>query len=130
MGGQYGTIMSNQRYFRIICFRFPTDNQKNISFLKQNLLSFGSKNFFIQKQLNCLVSKFFLDYKKFCFVLEISELNQNIFVLFLYFSKIFGRNRNVPHLVYKQYWNTSKRFGFVWILSFDIKSFVLSFRFC
>jgi hypothetical protein len=51
---------------------------------------------------------FFRDFKKFCFVLEICKLNQNVFVLFLSFWIKWKR-----FAFAKKSWNTSKSFGFV-----------------
>jgi hypothetical protein len=98
--------MANQRYFKIVCFRFPTNVTK-----KSNIFVFGTK-FIVDSKRSFSVLKifgskengfvsfpnFFLDYKKFCFVLEICKLNQNVFVLFLSFGSI----RNVLLLLKKK----------------------------
>ena len=81
--------MSNQRFFNIESFRFPTFVLKNCiySFLKQNSLSnpnifFQISKFLIQKQVICFDSNF-LAYKKFCFDFR------NMWTKSIYFGLIY-----------------------------------------
>ncbi len=136
-------VMSNQRFLKIVCFRFPTNVPKKIEYIR-----FWNK-------IHCRTKTFYFGFKIF-------GLNSNVFAFgkkkleqikkFWFCSKFFGKNRKVL-LLEKRSWNTSKSFGFVpkfWneieifhfrflntskpfgfvsILSFDIETFVLSFRF-
>ncbi len=85
--------MSNQRFFKIVCFRFPTNVPK-----KSNIFVFETK--FVIEPKRSLSDFKILDQKAFIFysfqiffetlkrsvlVLEICELNQNVLVLFLSF---------------------------------------------
>ncbi len=77
---------------RLLSFSYKRPPKNRIySFLKQNSLSeqnnlFQISKFFVQKQLVCSVSKFFLEStKSSVFLLEICELNPNVLVLFLSF---------------------------------------------
>jgi hypothetical protein len=66
------------------------------------------------------VPKFLEKIEKFCFCKKEVGTHQKVLV----FSKMFGINYETFHF---RFWNTSKRFGFVSILSFNIGMFVLSF---
>ena len=90
---QLALVMSNQRFFKSSCFRFPTNVPK-----KSNIFVFEKK--FIIEPKRSLSDFKILDPKAFSFfsfqiffetskrsvlVLEICELNQNVLVLFLSF---------------------------------------------
>ena len=81
-------VMSNQRFLKIVCFRFPTNVPK-----KSNIFVF-EKKFIIEQKLSLSDFKI-LDPKEFSFfsfqiffgtskrsvlVLEICELNQNVLI--------------------------------------------------
>jgi len=97
----------------------------------------------------CFVFKFLKTFKKFCFAKKICWNNPKRFCFvfkflefivtfllkilehnktFWFGFKVFELKRNVPFLK-KKIWNTPKRFGFVSILSFDIGTFMHSFRY-
>jgi hypothetical protein len=85
--------MSNQRFFKIVCFRFPANVPK-----KSNIFVFETK-FIIEPKRSLSDFKivgpkaisffsfqiFFETPKRSVLVLEICELNQNVLVLFLSF---------------------------------------------
>ncbi len=91
---RFQVVMSNQRFWKIVCFRFPTNvpqKIEHIRFLKQNLLTIQNVLFQISK---CEIQKafsffsfqiFFETSKRSVLVLEICELNQNVLLLFLSF---------------------------------------------
>jgi hypothetical protein len=113
--------MSNQRFLKIVCFRFPTNVPKKIEYIcflnkihyQTKAFSFKSPNFWSKSNLLIQFSNFFETSKSSVLFLEICELNQNVW----FCSKIFGLNSNVLLLLkkrlehIKKFWFCSEIFG-------------------
>ncbi len=67
-------VMSNQRFFKIVCFRFPTNVPQKIEYIRflnkihcqTKTFSFRSQNFWSKSNRFFQFPNFFLDFKKFC----------------------------------------------------------------
>ncbi len=141
----YWLAMSNQRSFKIESFRFPAFVPKKIEYIRfwnkilvrNKTFSISTRKFWFKRFCSAPFSNFFEALKKFCFVFK--KLWRNLerfgFVLLSYFT-----NTNVLFWFLGSLEQTktfrfcsdfkrtkSKRFGFVPIISFHIKTFVLSF---
>jgi hypothetical protein len=83
-------VMSNQRFFKIVCFRFPTNVPKKIEYFRflikilyrTKTFSFRSQNFLSKSNRFFQFPNFFETSKSSVLVSEIYELNQNVLVLF------------------------------------------------
>ncbi len=72
----YGLVMSNQRFFKIVCFRFPTNVPKKIEYIRfwkkihyrTKTFSFRSQNFGSKSNRFVQFPNFFWDCKNFSFV--------------------------------------------------------------
>ncbi len=81
-------VMSNQRFFKIICFRFPTNVPKKIEHIRfWNKIYYRTKTFSFRFQNFRSKSIYFFSFqiffetsKRSVLVLEICELNQNVLV--------------------------------------------------
>ncbi len=85
--------MSNQRFFKIVCFRFPTNVPKKIEHIRlkkkftiEPKRSLSQFKILEPKAFSFFSFQIFFDIsKRSVLVLEICELNQNVLVLFLSF---------------------------------------------
>ena len=85
-----GLVMSNQRFFKIVCFRFPPNVPKKIEFIRfwnkiyyrTKMFSFRSPNFWTKSNWFVQFPNFFEITKIFVLFWEICVLNQNVLGLF------------------------------------------------
>ncbi len=82
-------VMSNQRFFKIVCFRFPTNVPRKIEYIRfLNKIQYRTKTFSFRSQKFWSKSNWFIQFPNFfetlkssILVLEICELNQKVLVL-------------------------------------------------
>ena len=85
--------MSNQRFFKIVCFRFPTNVPKKIEYIRflnkihcRTKRSLSDLKIFGPKAIDFFSFQIFAETSKSSvLVLEICELNPNVLVLFKIF---------------------------------------------